>query len=97
MLSTSDMQSMYFYDMNFTSDVLLLHLISVIPQKIFKAYYGFRVLYVFPFPSAGHWPFVFGSWQTQIQQYILGKIGYEMSFISYYEIWLFRAIFEIID
>ena len=25
-------------------------------QKIFKAYYGFRVLYVFPFPSAGHWP-----------------------------------------
>ena len=25
-------------------------------RKIFKAYYGFRVLYVFPFPSAGHWP-----------------------------------------
>ena len=25
-------------------------------QKIFKAYYGFRVLYVFPFPSAGHGP-----------------------------------------
>ena len=23
-------------------------------KKIFKAYYGFRVLYVFPFPSAGH-------------------------------------------
>ena len=23
-------------------------------RKIFKAYYGFRVLYVFPFPSAGH-------------------------------------------
>ena len=22
----------------------------------FKAYYGFRVLYVFPFPSAGHGP-----------------------------------------
>ena len=25
-------------------------------QKIFKAYYGFQVLYVFPFPSAGHGP-----------------------------------------
>ena len=25
-------------------------------EKIFKAYYGFRVHYVFPFPSAGHWP-----------------------------------------
>ena len=25
-------------------------------RKIFKAYYGFRVLYVFPFPSAGHGP-----------------------------------------
>ena len=23
-------------------------------KKILKAYYGFRVLYVFPFPSAGH-------------------------------------------
>ena len=22
--------------------------------NFFKAYYGFRVLYVFPFPSAGH-------------------------------------------
>ena len=44
----------FFYDMNFTSDVLLLHSISVIPRKIFKAYYGFRVLSVFPFPSAGH-------------------------------------------
>ena len=25
-------------------------------RKIFKAYYGFRVLYVFPFPSDGHGP-----------------------------------------
>ena len=25
-------------------------------KKIFKAYYGFRVPYVFVFPSAGHWP-----------------------------------------
>ena len=30
--------------------------IGVISRKIFKAYYGFRVLYVFPFPSAGHGP-----------------------------------------
>ena len=35
MLSTSDMQCMYFYDMNFASDVLLLHLINVIPRKKF--------------------------------------------------------------
>ena len=28
----------------------------LIREKIFKAYYGFRVLYVFPFPSAGHGP-----------------------------------------
>ena len=34
-------------------------------EKIFKAYYGFRVLYVFPFPSAGHWPLDFGSWQLR--------------------------------
>ena len=34
-------------------------------RKIFKAYYGFRVLYVFPFPSAGHWPMGFGSWQSR--------------------------------
>ena len=36
-------------------------------RKIFKAYYGFRVLYVFPFPSAGHWPMGFGSWQSWYQ------------------------------
>ena len=28
----------------------------LIAKKIFKAYYGFRVLYVFAFPSAGHGP-----------------------------------------
>ena len=31
-------------------------LLSFVSRKNFKAYYGFRVLYVFPFPSAGHWP-----------------------------------------
>ena len=25
-------------------------------KKIIKAFYGFRVLYVFPFPRAGHRP-----------------------------------------
>ena len=27
-----------------------------IRKKFLKAYYGFRVPYVYPFPSAGHWP-----------------------------------------
>ena len=31
-----------------------------ISRKILKAYYEFRVLYVFPFSSAGHWPLVSG-------------------------------------
>ena len=31
-------------------------------RKISKAYYGLWVLYVFPFPSAGHWPMGFGLW-----------------------------------
>ena len=31
-------------------------LIVLNSRKISKAYYGFRVLYVFPFPSAGHEP-----------------------------------------
>ena len=35
-------------------------------RKIFKAYYGFRVLYVFPFPSAGHGPM--GSGRDTNQQ-----------------------------
>ena len=25
-------------------------------EKFLKAYYGFRVLYAFPFPSTSHWP-----------------------------------------
>ena len=31
-------------------------LMVLIREKNFKAYYEFRVLYVFPFPSAGHGP-----------------------------------------
>ena len=33
-------------------------------RKIFKACYGFRVLYVFPFPSAGHW--IIGSGRDKV-------------------------------
>ena len=57
-----DMWSMYFYDMNIDMVFYYCIVISFISRKIFKAYYGFRVLYVFPFPSAGHWPLDFGSW-----------------------------------
>ena len=32
----------------------------LIREKFFKAYYGFRVLYVFPFPNAGHGPIGLG-------------------------------------
>ena len=38
-------------------------------RKFFKAYYGFRVLYVFPFPSAGHGPI--GSGRDKMWQPIL--------------------------
>ena len=48
---------------------LMFALLSVLfhEKKIIEAYYGFRVLYVFPFPSAGHWPLVFGSWHIHSQ------------------------------
>ena len=48
-------------------------------RKIFKAYYGFRVLYVFPFPSAGHWPMGFGSWQSWYQ-----SNGFHCWFLNYH-------------
>ena len=35
-------------------------IISFNSRKFFKAYYGFRVLYVFSFPSADHWPIGLG-------------------------------------
>ena len=40
-------------------------------RKIFKAYYGFRVLYVFPFPSAGHRPTGSGRDKVGIRAYVL--------------------------
>ena len=40
-------------------------------RKIFKAYYGFRVLYVFPFPSAGHGPTGSGRDKVGIRAYVL--------------------------
>ena len=39
-------------------------------KKIFKAYYGFRVLYVFPFPSAGHGPIGSGRDKVGIRTWI---------------------------
>ena len=46
-------------------------IISFISRKIFKAYYGFRVLYVFPFPSAGHGPIGSGRDKVGIRAYVL--------------------------
>ena len=40
-------------------------------RKIFKAYYGFRVLYVFPFPSVGHEPTGSGRDKVSIRAYVL--------------------------
>ena len=38
------------------ADIIIIVIDVLVREKFFKAYYGFRVLYVFPFPSAGHWP-----------------------------------------
>ena len=47
-------------------------------QKIFKTYYGFRVIYVFLFPSAGHWPLVSGRDKVGIRWFSL--LIFELSF-----------------
>ena len=39
-------------------------------RKILKAYCGFRVLYVFPFPTIGHWPLVSGHDKVGIRALI---------------------------
>ena len=49
----------------------LMLFISFNSRKIFKAYYGFRVLYVFPFPSAGHGPTGSGRDKVGIRAYVL--------------------------
>ena len=48
-------------------------------RKIFKAYYGFRVLYVFSFPSAGHGPIGSGRDKVGIRAMVLLLI-FELSF-----------------
>ena len=48
-------------------------------RKIFKAYYGFRVLYVFPFPSAGHWPIGSGRDKVGIRA-MVSLLIFELSF-----------------
>ena len=40
-------------------------------RKILKAYYGFRVLYAFPFPSAAHGPIGSGRDKVGIRAYVL--------------------------
>ena len=40
-------------------------------KNFFKVYYGFRVLYVFPFPSAGHGPTGSGRDKVSIRAYVL--------------------------
>ena len=39
-------------------------------QKIFKAYYGFWVLYAFSFPIAGHWPVGSGRDKVDIRAWV---------------------------
>ena len=48
-------------------------------RKISKAYYGFRVLYVFPFPSAGHWPIGSGRDKVGIRA-MVSLLIFELSF-----------------
>ena len=48
-------------------------------KKNFKAYYGFRVLYVFPFPSAGHGPTGSGRDKVGIRA-IVSLLIFELSF-----------------
>ena len=52
----------------------LMLIISFISRKIFKAYYGFRVLYVFPVPSAGHGPIGSGRDKVGIRAMVLSLI-----------------------
>ena len=53
------------------ADIIIVVIDVLVREKFFKAYYGFRVLYVFPFPSAGHWPIGSGcdsnsSWNERL-------------------------------
>ena len=60
-----------FYDMTFMFGMFIIAFVKCfISRKILKAYYGFRVLYVFPFPSAGHWPLVSGRDKVGIRALI---------------------------
>ena len=48
-------------------------------RKFFKAYYGFRVLYVFPFPSAGHGPIGSGRDKVGIRA-MVSLLIFELTF-----------------
>ena len=62
--------------MNWYGNILKFEYIEVVinvfirEKKILKAYYGFRVLYVFPFPSAGHWPVGSGHDKVGIRAWV---------------------------
>ena len=51
--------------------LFLLWIIGFNSQKNFKAYYGFWVLYIFPFPSASHGPTDSGRDKVGIRAYVL--------------------------
>ena len=64
-----------FYDITFMFGMFIIAFVKCfIPRKILKAYYGFRVLYVFPFPSAGHWPLVSGRDKILMRDTNLGWV-----------------------
>ena len=73
--------------------------INVKKKKKFKAYYGFRVLYVFPFPSAGHWPLVSGRDKVGIRAWVFIadlKLSFCVFFLHYCGIRLSNIGFVII-
>ena len=47
---TSDLRHIVYDTLSFDCPVVDV----LVREKFFKAHYGFRVLYVFPFPSVGH-------------------------------------------
>ena len=67
-------------------------------RKIFKAYFRFRILYVFPFTSAGHWPIDSGRDKVGIRA-MVSLLIFEPSlyvFIHYCGIRLSNVSFVII-
>ena len=49
---------------------IIINIDVLYQKKIFKAYYAFRVPYVFPFPSADHWPIGSGHDKVGIRAWV---------------------------